>query len=129
MNLIFHFRNKAIKLYYCSTISKNKNDNNNTDNINKDNSSTLDTKMDCVPSESQPLPSTSGFIPPPTVPPRKKISRVGRSSSSAKNINTLDNFVTKESPSCKRKPSGDAGSPSSTQTLKSTKTDGADSVS
>ena len=95
----------------------------------EDNSSTSDIKMDCATSESQPLPSTSGFIPPPIVPPRKKISRVGRSSCSAKNINTLDNFVTKESPSCKRKPSGDAGSPSSTQTLKSTRTDGADTVS
>ena len=95
----------------------------------EDNSSTSDTKMDCVTSESQPLPSTSGFILPPTVLPRKKILCVGRSSSSAKNINTSDNFVTKESPSCKRKPSGNAGSPSSTQTLKSTRTDRADSVS
>ena len=95
----------------------------------EDNSRTSDTKMDCVTSESQPLPSTSGFILPPTVLLRKKILCVGRSSSSAKNFNTSDNFANKESPSCKRKPSGNAGSPLSTQTLKSTRTDGADSVS
>ena len=36
MNLIFQFKNKALKLYYCYTISNNNNDNNNTDNINND---------------------------------------------------------------------------------------------
>ena len=32
LNLIFHFKNMALKIYYCSTISNNNNDNNNTDN-------------------------------------------------------------------------------------------------
>ena len=44
-------------------------------------------------------------------------------------LNTLDNFVNKESPSCERKLSGDTGSPSSIQNMKSSRTDGADSVS
>ena len=67
----------------------------------------------------------------PSVPPRKKKSlRPGKSLSTVKStVNTLDNFVSKESPSCKRKPSGDAESPSSTQITKSNRTDGADTVS
>ena len=67
----------------------------------------------------------------PPVPPRKRKSlRSGKSLSTVKSsVNTLDNFVSKESPSCKRKPSGDAGSPSSTQITKSNRTDGADTVS
>ena len=44
-------------------------------------------------------------------------------------MNTVDSFVTKDSPSCKRKLSGDAGSPSSIQNMKSSRTDGANSVS
>ena len=66
----------------------------------------------------------------PKIPPRKKKTpRTGKTISGKPNINTLDNFVNRESPSCKRKPSGDAGSPSSAQIQKSTRTDGADVVS
>ena len=79
---------------------------------------------------SEPTPSTSGVSSVPKIPSRKKKTpRAGKTTSGKPNINTLDNFVNKESLSCKRKPSGDAGSPSSAQIQQSTRTDGADVVS
>ena len=108
-----------------------------TDDVNetRDNTtppSTTDDGMECEASDPQPTTSTSDDIPPPKAPPRKKLLRGGKSSTFKtvkSSLNTLDNFVNKESPSCKRKPSGDAGSPSSIQNMKSSRTDGADSVS
>ena len=91
-----------------------------------------DTDMDCEEHNpaSEPTPSTSDVSSVPKIPPRKKKTpRTGKTISGKPNINTLDNFVNRESPSCKRKPSGDAGSPSSAQIQKSTRTDGADVVS
>ena len=66
-------------------------------------------KIDCVASV-QPRNNTT-----PAAPPRRTRTSVrpvkSSSSSSAKPaLNTLDNFVNKDSPSCKRKPSGDVGS-------------------
>ena len=92
----------------------------------------LGTDMDCEEHNpaSEPTPSTSEVSPVPKIPPRKKKTpRAGKTTSGKPNINTLDNFVNKESPSCKRKSSDDAGSPSSAQIQKSTRTDGADVVS
>ena len=87
------------------------------------------TDMDHETTPSQSVPPTSGVTSIPKVPPRReRLSRKG-SSSVKPLMNTLDSFVTKDSPSCKRKPSGDAGSPSSIQNMKSSRTDGADSVS
>ena len=88
-----------------------------------------DTDVDCEEHKpaSEPTPSTSDVISVTKIPPRnKKIPRAGKTTSGKPTINTLDN---KEFPSCKRKPSGDAGSPSSAQIQKSTRTDGADVVS
>ena len=87
------------------------------------------TDMDHETTPSQPVPSTSGVTSIPKVPPRRERSSRKGSSSVKPLMNTLDSFVTKDSPSCKRKPSGDAGSPSSIQNMKSSRTDGADSVS
>ena len=89
-----------------------------------------DTEMDCEAPVSEPISSTSGVnsvlkIP----PPKKKTSHAGKTASGKLNINTLDNFVSKESPSCKRKLSDDPGSPSSAYVQKSTGTDGANVVS
>ena len=78
---------------------------------------------------SQSVPPTSGVTSIPKVPPRREKSLRKGSSSVKPLMNTLDSFVTKDSPSCNRKPSGDAGSPSSIQNMKSSRTDGADSVS
>ena len=108
-----------------------------TDDVNEtiDNStppSTTDDGMECEASDPQPTPSKSGHTSAPKAPPRKKSHSGGKSSTSKtvkSGLNTLDKFVKKESPSCKRKPSGDAGSPSSIQNTKSSRTDGADSVS
>ena len=72
--------------------------------------------MDCEAPESQEVPSTSGVDSAPKIPPRKK-KMTGRLAKTSSTRNTLDNFVNKESPSCKRKPSGDAGSPTSTQVV------------
>ena len=85
-------------------------------------------KIDCVASV-QPRINTT-----PAAPPRRTRTSVrpvkSSSSSSAKPaLNTLDNFVNKDSPSCKRKPSGDAGSPSSNQYTKSSRTDETDTPS
>ena len=77
--------------------------------------------------------STDNFgVSPNTAPLRhpRRIAAVRRNSSSASGsskINTLDSFIIKDSPT-KRKPSGEAASPSSIQVSKSTRTDGADSV-
>ena len=96
--------------------------------------------------ESQPVPSMSGhttFQPvhfasgpasAPKVPPRRKRTPKTKQSSASVTVksyvNTLDNFVHKESPSCKRKLSdGSSGSPSSAQLTKTTRTDGADTIS
>ena len=67
---------------------------------------------------------------PPVRPPRKiaTVRRKPSQTSIASNLNTLDNYITKDS-SAKRKPSGDAASPTSSQVSKSTRTDGADAVS
>ena len=60
---------------------------------------------------------------------QKKSKAQETPSSSAKTrVNTLDSYVSKASP-VKRKPSGEAGSPSSIPVSKSNRTDGADSVS
>ena len=80
-----------------------------------------------------PQPTVNSGVSPNTAPlrPPRRIAAVRRNSSSASGsskINTLDNFIIKDSPT-KRKPSGEAGSPSSIQVNKSTRTDGADSVS
>ena len=79
------------------------------------------------------VPSTSGHTSLPRAPPRKKKSprtRQGSTSVTVKSsVNTLDNFVSKESPSCKRKLSDNSGSPSSVQLTKTTRTDGADTIS
>ena len=67
----------------------------------------------------------------PPVRPLRKIATVRRKPSQtsvSSNLNTLDNYITKDSPA-KRKPSGDAASPTSSQVSKSTRTDGADAVS
>ena len=80
-----------------------------------------------------PQPTVNSGVSPNTAPlrPPRRIAAVRRNSSSASGsskINTLDNFIIKDSPT-KRKPSGEAGSPSLIQVNKSTRTDGADSVS
>ncbi len=75
--------------------------------------------------ESRDMAESAPVNPSPTIPPRKKR---GNRSTTAK-VNTLDNFVRKESPVVKRKLSSEAGSPSSVQVAKSTRTDGADDVS
>ena len=101
--------------------------------------------MSCKEADSQPVPSTSGHsvslsVPSmsghtslPRAPSRRKKSprtRQGSTSVTVKSsVNTLDNFVSKESPSCKRKLSDNSGSPSSVQLTKTTRTDGADTIS
>ena len=92
----------------------------------------LGTDMDCEEHNpaSEPTPSTSDVSSVPKIPPRKKKTpRAGKTTSGKPNINTRDNFVNKQSPSCKRKSSGDVGYLSSAQIQKSTRTDGADVVS
>ena len=84
--------------------------------------------IDCEAPESQEVLSTSGVGSAPKLPPRKK-KMTRRPAKTSSRRNTLDNFVNKESPSCKRKPSGDAGSPTSTQDVKLTRTGGSDKAS
>ena len=97
------------------------------------------TESQPVPSMSghttfQPVPSASGPTLAPKVPPRRKRTPKTKQSSASVTVNsyvnTLDNFVNKESPSCKRKLSdGSSGFPSSAQLTKTTRTDGADTIS
>ena len=97
------------------------------------------TESQPVPSMSghttfQPVYSASGPTSAPKVPPRRKRTPKTKQSSASVTVksyvNTLDNFVHKESPSCKRKLSdGSSGSPSSAQLTKTTRTDGADTIS
>ena len=80
-----------------------------------------------------PQPTDNSGESPNTAPLRtpRRIAVVRRNSSSASEsskINTLDSFIIEDSPT-KRKPSSEAASPSSIQVSKSTRTDGADSVS
>ena len=94
------------------------------------------TEFQPVPSMSghttfQPVPSASGPTSAPKVPPRRKRTPKTKQSSVSVTVksyvNTLDNFVHKESPSCKRKLNdGSYGSP---QLTKITRTDGADTIS
>ena len=103
-------------------------------NETRDNStppSTTDDVMECEASDPQPTPSTSSHSSSPKTSPRK--SHGGRKSSTSKTVKSslkaLDKFVNKESSLCKRKLSGDAGSPSSIQNTKSSRINDADSVS
>ena len=66
----------------------------------------------------------------PAPPRRQKKPKVQETPpfSAKTRLNTLDNYVSKGSPA-KRKPSGEAGSPTSMQVSKSNRTDGADFVS
>ena len=94
-------------------------------------SSTLITSR--IPTTTTITQPTNSAVSPNTAPlrPPRRIAAVRRNSSSASGsskINTLDHFIIKDSPT-KRKPSGEAASPSSIQVNKSTRTDGADSVS
>ena len=62
----------------------------------------------------------------PFITPRKQKKKTAKQLKA--NINTIDNFFIKDSP-VKRKPSGEAGSPSSVPATKANRTDGADTVS
>ena len=88
------------------------------------------TETSCTPTPQSNDTSGASLNTPPVRPSRRKsiVRRKPSELSTTSNMNTLDNYITKES-SSKRKPSGDAASPSSVQVSKSTRTDGADSVS
>ena len=88
------------------------------------------TETSCTPTPQSNDTSGASLNTPPVRPSRRKsiVRRKPSEISTISNMNTLDNYITKES-SAKRKPSGDAASPSSVQVSKSTRTDGADSVS
>ena len=61
----------------------------------------------------------------PDKPPRKtKTKPVSVLNSNAKQMNTIDNYVTRDSPSIKRRLSDESTSPSSVQIAKTIRTDG-----
>ena len=92
----------------------------------------LNTRND-VGGEKNALPSQTGSSvndnPKPTRPPRKRIPRSALPNTP--NQRTIDNYVSRviDSPGAKRKLSDGSTSPSSVQTAKATRTDGADEVS
>ena len=77
------------------------------------------------PPASESLERINSSVSTPNRPPRKKVKR-SDTRSTGKNVNTLDNYVKKDTPTSMRRLSRDTISPSSMQVAKTTRTDEGD---